>query len=95
MTKQKDNKKVLERIEKQLEDISRKLNCFIYVLGAQLPQEETQEERIVKLDKMGFNYKEIALILGTTPGTVSVTLSPSKRQKKKTKKTNAQTKTSS
>ncbi|TKJ41433.1 hypothetical protein CEE36_08245 [candidate division TA06 bacterium B3_TA06] len=79
MTKKKKEPKTTEEL---LEEISSKLNCVIYLLGADIFQEGTQKNHVKKLKKVGFNYKEIALMLGTTPGSISVATAPSQSKKK-------------
>lgn len=44
---------------------------------------ENQSEAILELSKSGFGPKRIAELLGTTPGTVTVTLAKSKKRKPK------------
>lgn len=81
-------KKQVKTTEELLEEISRKLNGILYLLGKQLPKEEDPKEEVVKLNKLGFNRYEIAYMLQTTPGNVSVILHRLKKGKSngKTKK---------
>lgn len=79
MTKKKKEPKTTEEL---LEEISSKLNCVIYLLGAEIFKEGTQKDHVKRLKKRGFSNNEIALMLGTTPGTVSVATAPSQSKKK-------------
>jgi len=58
------------------------MDAIIKILALTLPKELTQADKIVLLSDAGFQPKEIAGILGTTPNTVSVTLSKMKRDAK-------------
>jgi hypothetical protein len=49
-------------------------------------QYESQAEAIRELTKAGFGPKRIAELIGTTPGTVTVTLAKSKRATRVSKK---------
>lgn len=52
-----------------------------------LGNQETKNDKIIFLNKFGFEVNEIADILSTTNGTVSVALSRAKSKKKSPKKT--------
>lgn len=53
------------------------------MLSLSLPKDLKQKDKIRLLSKSGFKPKEIADILGTTPLTVSVTLSKIRKEKGK------------
>lgn len=56
------------------------------LLALLVTKDDKQEDRIVKLNAAGYTPSEIANLIGTTPNTVSVTLSTSKtRAKSRTK----------
>ena len=66
----------------QLRELTARMDAIIKILALTLPKELTQADKIVLLSDAGFQPKEIASILGTTPNTVSVTLSKMKRDAK-------------
>lgn len=57
---------------------SKLLNLFALMLV----QERQQAEQINLLSRAGFTSREIATLIGTTPNTVSVTLSQHKRERR-------------
>ena len=57
------------------EQLSRIVRLMTILVTRDLPQ----KEQIVLLDSAGFQPKEIAQLIGTTPNTVSVTLSAMRR----------------
>ena len=67
----------------QLRELTARMDAIIKILALTLPKELTQADKIVLLSDAGFPPKEIAGILGTTPNTVSVTLSKMKRETQK------------
>ncbi len=66
----------------QLRELTARMDAIIKMLALTLPKELTQADKIVLLSDAGFQPKDIAGILGTTPNTVSVTLSKMKRDTK-------------
>lgn len=66
------------------EDLSEKLDILIKLQAAVLTANlESSKEKILFLDKAGLRPKLIADIVGTTPNHVNVTLSQTKKNKKK------------
>jgi len=83
-----DAKALLEK----LDILSRKIDILTKVTAINIQKEKflegkKQKEQIKILHKLGFSSNLIALILGTTPLTVSVTISKMKKEKKKGKQT--------
>ena len=79
----KESKKLLEK----LDVLAQKVETLTMVTAIGMEKEKlfkgkTQKEQIKFLDKLGINRNIIALMLGTTPLTVSVTLSKMKKKKK-------------
>jgi DNA-binding NarL/FixJ family response regulator len=66
----------LQRISDQLKQLTR-------LVAISVSADKKQREQILALARAGLDRHEIAEILGTTPGTVSVELSVSKRERKK------------
>ena len=62
------------------EEILQELRRISKLLVLTVTKEQTQKDRIALLSSIGFQPKEIADLLGTTPGTVSVTLSIMKKK---------------
>lgn len=58
----------------QIKDITDRLDAVIRLIALLLPKEIKQNDKITILYDLGFQPKEIASILGTTPNTVRVTL---------------------
>jgi len=83
-----DSKKLLKRFDTLIKkiDILTKVTA-ISVQKGKLLEGKKQKEQIKMLDKMGFSPSLIALVVGTTPNTVNVTLSKLKKKKKKGKQT--------
>ena len=73
--------------DEALREISSKLDTIIALLGISLAPDEPKKDRIVLMAAAGMRPKEIAVLLDTTPGAVSVVISQSKAasSKKKTK----------
>lgn len=65
-----------------LEDISRQLTLITKLLVAGLTEGKNLKEQIRILSFAGFQPREIAEILGTTPNSVSVMLSKLKKIKR-------------
>lgn len=74
----------LEPLLRRLEVISRSLG--ILALRMAPTRHKTDTDRIHFLQGMGFDRNEIAAMLGTTPGTVSVRLSEKTSKRKSTKR---------
>jgi len=71
----------------KLDVLAKKIDILTKVTAISVQREKflegkKQKEQIKMLKKMGFSSSLIALILGTTPLTVSVTLSKMKKKKK-------------
>lgn len=62
------------------EEILRELRRISKLLVLTATKDQTQKDRIVLLSRIGFEPKDIASLLGTTSGTVSVTLSITKKR---------------
>ncbi len=67
-------------------EISTKLDQAIRLLAISVISEKKQRDQIAILSRAGLDRHEIAEILGTTPGTVSVELSIFKKHSKKEKR---------
>jgi len=72
---------------KKLDILAEKIDILTTVTAVSVQQEKlfkgkTQKEQIKLLAKMGLNRNVIALMVGTTPLTVSVTLSQMRKKKK-------------
>jgi len=65
-----------------LREISKKLSVLI-ALQLKKDGEESVQDSVVRLSRFGLTTSEIAEILGTTPGTVAVAKSRSKKGRKK------------
>lgn len=75
---------------KKLDVLAEKIDVLTTVTTISMQREKlfegkTKKEQIETLAKMGLPRNIIALIVGTTPLTVSVTLSQTKRKKKQAK----------
>jgi DNA-binding NarL/FixJ family response regulator len=66
-----------------LAQVSTRLSQIMRLLALSLVAGKKQREQIAVLSRAGLDRHEIAEILGTTPGTVSVELSLIKRNTKK------------
>lgn len=64
------------------EDLGRKLDTLIRLVATAICAERPQKEKISILATAGLSTKEIAEFLGTTPNTVSVALSHSRKEKR-------------
>jgi len=74
-----------DKYEEKLEGISRKLDIIIYLISVHIPREGDKKDEILKLASLDFNRHEIALMLNTTPGAVSVVISQNKKPAKSVK----------
>ena len=70
-----------------------KLDHLLRVLTASVTKEMKQNEQIALLDRLGFQPKEIAGLLGTTGNTVNVALSNLRKGKGNKRKTKSSKKT--
>lgn len=69
--------------EKQIQEISAKLDRFLRLLAVSVTFGKSQNEQIRLLDNAGFQPKEIADIIGTTANTVRVGKAAMKKKKSK------------
>jgi DNA-binding NarL/FixJ family response regulator len=67
------------------DEVVRKLDVLIRLVAVGICADKTQKEKIQILAGVGLAPKEIADFVGTTPNTVSVSLSTMKREKTKQK----------
>jgi len=73
----------------EIQNLSNAMRCFERIsnlLALLLVTGKPQPEQISLLNAAGYSSSEIARLIGTTPNTVSVTLSQSRRGKAKRKK---------
>jgi DNA-binding NarL/FixJ family response regulator len=75
----------MDETQSTLQKISEQLKQLTRLVAITVIAEKKQREQILALSRAGLDRHEIAEILGTTPGTVSVELSVLKREKKKAK----------
>ena len=85
--------KELDKFLKKLEILAEKLDILTRVTAISIQKEKffkdkTQKEQIEFLANIGLDRNLIALIVGTTPLTVSVTLSKMKKKQKRREKEN-------
>jgi len=85
--------KELDKLLKKLEILGEKLDILTKVTAISIQKEKffkdrTQKEQIEFLANIGLDRNIIALIVGTTPLTVSVTLSKMKKKQKRREKEN-------
>lgn len=78
--------------DKQFNNLMQKLDILIKLTAFNLLKDKNKTEQIMILADLGLERQDIANIVGTTPSTVSVTLSQMKQKKKKTQEKEAQTK---
>lgn len=71
-----DNEDMLAKISDQLSQLTR-------LIALSMTAEKKQRDQILFLSRAGLDRNEIANILGTTPGTVSVELSILKKKGKR------------
>jgi len=69
--------------EKQYDQLTGKLDNITRLLATLVVEDKNDREAIFLLSRVGFQPKEIAEFLGTTPNTVRVTLSNLKKSVKK------------
>jgi len=62
------------------EEILQELRRISKLLVLTATKDQTQKDKIILLSRIGFEPKDIANLIGTTPGTVSVTLSIIKKR---------------
>ena len=79
------------RLIQKLDNLNKKLETLIKLVAITSSMETTlkkksQKEKIKILSDLGLSRNLIALLVGTTPPTVSVTLSKIKKKKKQAKK---------
>ena len=67
-------------------EISDKLDLLVSLMAISVLDGKPQKEQVELLDKAGLAPKDIAALVGTTPNTVSVTLSKLKEKSGKAKK---------
>jgi DNA-directed RNA polymerase specialized sigma24 family protein len=73
--------------EKQFKEIINKIDLIVRLLALNIVKDlAVQKEKILALSSFGFGPSEIAKLLGTTPNTVSVALSETKKKAKKEEK---------
>ncbi len=75
-----------EETDPTLREISIKLDQAIRLLAISVTGDKKQRDQIAILSRAGFDRHDIAKILGTTPGTVSVELSVLKKLSRKEKR---------
>jgi DNA-binding NarL/FixJ family response regulator len=75
-----------EETDSALREISIKLDQAIRLLAISVTAGKKQRDQIAVLSRAGFDRHDIAEILGTTPGTVSVELSVLKKLSRKEKR---------
>jgi len=64
------------------EEILQELRCISKLLSLTVTRDLSQKEKIELLSGIGFQPKEIADLIGTTPGSVSVTLTAIRKKAK-------------
>jgi len=69
--------------EKHFKEITQRLDKIIKILAVQYVAEKTGKDAIKSLSTLGFQPKDIADLLGTTPNTVRVALSGMRKKKVK------------
>lgn len=70
--------------EKQFKEITSRMDLIVRLLALNIVKDlKVQKDKIIALSSFGFGPSEIAKLLGTTPHTVSVTLSEMKKKAKK------------
>lgn len=68
--------------DSKAEEILQELQRITKLLILIATKDQAQKDQIATLSGIGFQPKEIASLLGTTPGTVSVTLSTIRKKAK-------------
>lgn len=69
--------------EKAIQLISAKLDAIIKLMVFSMSEGKSQTEQVRLLSAAGFQPKEIARTIGTTPNTVRVALSNLRKQRRK------------
>lgn len=69
----------------QLDDVLSELRKIVRLLSILVTKDLSQREQIALLASAGFQPKEIAELIGTTPNTVSVTLHSVRKRAKSAK----------
>lgn len=69
------------------QDVLTQLDKLIRLVAVMVTRDKPQREQIAMLSKAGLQPKDIADLIGTTPNTVSVTLSELRRSNTKTRST--------
>lgn len=69
--------------EKQFEEFSKKLNILTRLTALSLVAGKKQQEQFMLLSRAGFQPREIAEIVSTTPNTVRVVLSGLRSKKRR------------
>ena len=69
--------------DKQLKEISQKLDSFIRLLAVSITLDRNQKEQIKLLSNAGFKPNEMAKVIGTTANTVRVTLAQIRKRSKR------------
>jgi len=70
--------------EKQFKEITSRMDLIVRLLALNIVKDlKVQKDKIIALSSFGFGPSEIAKLLGTTPHTVSVTLSEMKKRAQK------------
>lgn len=64
----------------QFDDVLSELRRIVRLMTLSITKELSQREQIALLSTAGFQPKEIAELIGTTPNTVSVTLAHIRKQ---------------
>lgn len=77
--------KELKISKKQFEELIHRLDTLIKLTAASVFHDKPMTESVVFLSDLGLKPKEIAKILGTTPGSVRTTKYLAKKPKKKRK----------
>lgn len=67
---------------KQLRELTSRLDAVVRLLALNLPADMKQETKVRLLSDSGFQPKDIAKILDTTPNAVSVALSKMRRRER-------------
>ena len=76
---------------KKLDVLNQKIDILTTVTAIGIQKEKllegkSQKDQVIELDKLGLSRNILALIVGTTPLTVSVTLSNMRKEKRTKKK---------
>ena len=69
----------------QFNELSQKIDLLVRISALKIVKDLDYREQVVILDKIGFQPKEIASILGKSPNNVNVTLHLIKKKNKSNK----------